>query len=99
MRLLWIQIEDDDCSEMMNELKKSGYKATLISSTEDFLNYGDTTLILGVEDNQCQEVIKKLKEFYRKDPKTTHGILKENVSIYVLDTVQSVNIKPAVAIK
>lgn len=95
MRLLWIQIEDDDCSEMMDELKRCGYRATLISSTEDFLNFGETTLILGVEDEQCEEVIKKLKDFYKKDPKFMHGQKKENISIYVMDTVKSVFIKPA----
>lgn len=82
MKLLWIHIQDDDCKGIMEELKQCGYRATMISSTEDFLNYGETNFLLGVDNQDYEAVVKMIKEYYAN--KYIIGKQKEKVSIYVL---------------
>lgn len=85
MKLLWIQIHDHDCNGMMEELQNRGYQATLISSTEDFLNYGETTILLGVDDTKCDEIMNVLKEYYQENMKL-QGDNEAKICIYVINS-------------
>ena len=58
MNVLWIHVRNGDGSNMLEELKQNGYRATLISSTESFLDYGETTMLVGVDNDQCDDVIR-----------------------------------------
>lgn len=87
MKLLWIQIQDHDSYGLMEEIQNKGYRATLISSTEDFLNYGETTLLLGVEDEVTDNVIRTMKTYYQSSMQP-RGEQQEKLFIYVLDSLK-----------
>jgi uncharacterized protein YaaQ len=55
-------IQNDDSQEVISELIKEGYHSTKIASTGGFLSSGNTTLIIGVEDEKMDDVIKIISE-------------------------------------
>lgn len=81
MKVLWIHVQNGDGNRMLEELKQNGYRATLISSTESFLDYGETTLLVGVDNDQCEDVLKRIKSFYKA------GNQREEVFVYVVKAV------------
>ena len=84
MNVLWIHVRNGDGSNMLEELKQNGYRAPLISSTESFLDYGETTMLVGVDNDQCDDVIRRIKAHYA--PAEPTGNKREEVCIYVLKT-------------
>lgn len=53
-------IQDADASELMRKLSQHGFDATKLASTGGFLREGNTTLMIGVDDDQLpmlQELI------------------------------------------
>ena len=56
MKLVLAIINDDDFDAVMELIKNKGYMATKLASTGGFLHTGNTTLIIGVDDNQVEEV-------------------------------------------
>lgn len=66
MKLLMIVMNDEDREDLTQTLSKHGISVTLISSTGEFLNYGDTTLLMGVKDSECDRSIRIMKEFMKE---------------------------------
>lgn len=62
MKLIISVVNDKDAAGLMATLVKEGYRATKLSSTGGFLREGNTTFLMGVEDNQVEDVISKIKE-------------------------------------
>ncbi len=66
MKLITAMVQDEDTSRLISFLMTRGYRATKISSTGGFLRRGNTTLMLGVEDDEVEAVIDIIKECCRK---------------------------------
>ena len=63
MKLIFAIVNDDDDSKKVSsELSKSGFKVTKLNSTGGFLRTGNTTFLIGVEDNKVDEVIEIIKK-------------------------------------
>jgi uncharacterized protein YaaQ len=58
MKLLISVINSDDTYSLIDALIEKGYTATIISSTGGFLREGNTTLLIGVQDEQVVKVLK-----------------------------------------
>ena len=52
MNLLMIIVNDEFQEEMLELLGENDYMATMVASTGEFLQYGNTTFILGVDDER-----------------------------------------------
>ncbi len=66
MKLIVAIINNDDCPGVLNGLTQKGYSATRLSTSGSFLKSGNSTLLIGTEDEKVDEVIEIIGEFSRK---------------------------------
>lgn len=62
MKLVIAIISDDDCGEVLGALSKNGLSATRLSTTGGFLRSGNSTLLMGVDEDKLDTVFDVLKE-------------------------------------
>lgn len=62
MKLIFAVVHDDDTNKAVKHLNERKFRVTKLSSTGGFLRRGNTTLMLGVEDDQVEEVFEILQE-------------------------------------
>ena len=61
MKLIFAVIRDKDANEAVNALNKDHIGVTKLSSTGGFLRDGNTTLMIGTEDDQVEHVMEILR--------------------------------------
>ena len=61
MKLVIAVIQDKDSNRLSNALVKEGFRATKLASTGGFLRSGNTTLLIGVEDERVDDVLSLIK--------------------------------------
>lgn len=61
MKLVMAVVQDKDSNRLANALIKEGYRATKLASTGGFLKSGNTTFMVGVEDDKVKDVFKVIK--------------------------------------
>jgi len=61
MKLVVAVIQDKDAAKLVQALVDAGHRATKLASTGGFLKEGNTTLLIGVEDTQVEEVMDTIK--------------------------------------
>lgn len=66
MKLIIAIINNDDCPSVLSELSHNGYGATKLSTSGGFLRAGNSTLLIGTEDENVDNVIAIISEFSRK---------------------------------
>ncbi len=66
MKLIMAIINSDDANGVASVLTKSGYPATKLASSGGFLKQGNTTFIIGVEDDAVSPVIEIIKKHSSK---------------------------------
>lgn len=52
MKLIIAIVQDEDASRLISTLMNEGYSVTKLATTGGFLRAGNTTLLLGVEDDK-----------------------------------------------
>lgn len=57
MKLIISVVHDKDVHLLLDELITKGYRATKLASTGGFLKEGNTTLLIGVQESQVEEVL------------------------------------------
>lgn len=57
MKMIFAVIQDRDWVNLSKDLTKQGFGVTKLSSTGGFLRQGNTTVMIGVEDDQVDQVI------------------------------------------
>jgi uncharacterized protein YaaQ len=65
MKLVLAIVSDEDGPKVMNELNRNGIGVTKLGSTGGFLRVGNTTLLLGLEEEKVGtaiEIIKKMSK-------------------------------------
>lgn len=62
MKLIIAIIHDDDAHILIEKLTDHQYRITKLATTGGFLRSGNTTLLIGVENEQVDEVIEIIKE-------------------------------------
>jgi uncharacterized protein YaaQ len=65
MKLVIAMIQDQDANKLLGVLTEHGYSATKLASTGGFLRQGNTTLLIGVEDERVHELTEFIKESAR----------------------------------
>ena len=58
-------VQDQDANRLLAKLMEKGYSATKLASTGGFLRQGNTTLLIGVEEESVAEVVAVIKEVCR----------------------------------
>jgi uncharacterized protein YaaQ len=63
MKLVVATIQDQDAERVVGGLTEKGFRVTRVGTTGGFLQQGNTTLLVGVDDHQVEQIIKTLKTF------------------------------------
>jgi uncharacterized protein YaaQ len=61
MKLILAIVHDEDGPKVMDELNKSGFSVTRLCSTGGFLKSGNTTLLVGIEEEKLATVLDIIK--------------------------------------
>ncbi len=61
MKLIFAIVGDEDGNKVMMELNRAGFYGTKLSSTGGFLKAGNTTLLIGAEEDQLDSVLEIIK--------------------------------------
>lgn len=65
MRLIYAVVQDKDVARLSERLVKSGIRATKLASTGGFLRAGNTTFMIGVDDDKVEDVLSIIKQSCR----------------------------------
>ncbi len=63
MKLIIAIVQDEDASRLISQLMSDGFGVTKLATTGGFLRAGNTTLLVGVEDERFQgamDIIEKV---------------------------------------
>ena len=62
MKLVYAIVRNDNEDDVVSLLNQNHYSVTRLSTTGGFLKKGNTTLMIGVEDEKVEEVITLIKQ-------------------------------------
>ena len=66
MKLLVAIINNDDCPAVLSELTREGLSVTKLSTSGGFLRAGNSTLLIGIEDEKVDDAIEIIRRFSSK---------------------------------
>jgi uncharacterized protein YaaQ len=64
---------DEDATRLIDQLMANEYRATRINSAGGFLKRGNATVVIGVEDDQADDVLRLVRD------------AAEHANVFVLD--------------
>ena len=76
MKLVFAIVHDEDGPKVMDELNRNGFSVTKLCSTGGFLKAGNTTLLVGVDEENLDAVI----EVIRKKSKSRKQVINSNMT-------------------
>lgn len=62
MKLIIAVIQDQDSNRLSNALMKQNYRTTKLASTGGFLRSGNTTFLIGVDDQDVSKVLDIIRD-------------------------------------
>ena len=62
MKLIFAIVHNDDARKVMDELNSKGFSVTKLCSTGGFLKAGNTTLLVGVEEEKVDSIIQIIQK-------------------------------------
>lgn len=62
MKLIICIVQDQDSGNLIEDLTDHNFRVTKLSSTGGFLKAGNTTLLIGVEDEEVEAAVDVIKE-------------------------------------
>lgn len=62
MKLIFAIIHDDDSNQVTEELNHHEFSVTRLATTGGFLRKGNTTLLIGTQEEQVESVIDVIKQ-------------------------------------
>ncbi len=76
MKLVIAIVQDEDASRLVTSMMKEGYGVTKLATTGGFLRAGNTTLLVGVEDEKLHSCL----DFIEGICKSRKQIVNSNIS-------------------
>ena len=61
MKLIIAIVQDEDASRLVSNLMNEGYSVTKLATTGGFLRAGNTTLLLGVDEDRFDGAMKVIE--------------------------------------
>lgn len=85
MKLIIAIVQDEDASRLVSGLMNEGYSVTKLATTGGFLRAGNTTLLLGVEDDRFQGAMQVIEDICksRKQIATSPSPVAGTSGVYV----------------
>jgi len=66
MKLIIAIVQDEDSTDVIEALTDENYRVTKLATTGGFLKSGNTTMIVGIEEEKVQDVIDVIKQICKK---------------------------------
>lgn len=85
MKLIVAIVQDEDASRLISSLMSEGFRVTKLATTGGFLRSGNTTLLIGVEDDKLQsalDIVEKVCKS-RKQIATAPSPVSGTTGVYV----------------
>ena len=85
MKLIIAIVQDEDASRLVNQLMKNGFGVTKLATTGGFLRAGNTTLLIGVDDDKLSSVMEIIEKVCksRKQIATAPSPISGSTGVYV----------------
>ena len=85
MKMIIAIVQDEDSSRLVSNLMNEGYSVTKLATTGGFLRAGNTTLLVGVEDDRFQEAMDLIEKVCksRKQMATSPSPVAGTTGVYV----------------
>lgn len=85
MKLIIAIVQDDDSSDLVDVLTEGGYRVTKLATTGGFLKSGNTTLMIGVEEEKVDNVLNSIEDICktREQVVTTSSPVAGSTGVYV----------------
>lgn len=84
MKLIVAIVQDQDTPTLIDELTEKEYRVTKLASTGGFLKSGNTTLLIGMEEHEMEDVMNILEKTC-KSREAKPGVNVGGATIFVLD--------------
>jgi uncharacterized protein YaaQ len=81
MKMLIVVLRDEDAEEVLEALIENSFGVTRIATTGGFFRRGNTTLIIGTEEQRVDEALGVIKENAKAPDDPTH----RRATAFVLD--------------
>lgn len=66
MKLVFAVVSSEDDHVVVKHLNKGGFSVTKMASTGGFLRVGNTTLLVGAEEENVEDVIEIIKKYSKR---------------------------------
>ena len=76
MKLIFAIVQDEDAGRLISVLMKEGFGVTKLATTGGFLRSGNTTLIIGVENEKLETAMGIIERVC----KTRHQVINPNLT-------------------
>lgn len=74
MKMIYAIVQSEDGDIVTEELNKAGFFVTRLSTTGGFLRKGNTTLLLGTEEEKVDAVIDIIRRYCAKRKQITYNM-------------------------
>lgn len=82
MKLVLAIVGNDDQAAVLSALTAESFQATKLATTGGFLKAGNTTFLIGVEDNKVNRVIEIITEYSSKRTQMVPSSTAMDVGMY-----------------
>ncbi|TDM07207.1 cyclic-di-AMP receptor [Macrococcus lamae] len=65
MKMVIAIVQDQDSQNLMSQLTKNNFRTTKLATTGGFLRAGNTTFLMGVEDDRVQDLLSLINSTCR----------------------------------
>lgn len=95
MKLILAIVNNDDSAAVAATLTKEGFSITKLSTTGGFLQTGNTTLLIGAEDDQVDKIKQIIREHSFTRTKTVPTVSSLGRGLGVADTTVQTPVRGA----
>ncbi len=87
MKLIIAVVQNEDADNVVDALLEAEYRATRLASTGGFLRRGNTTIMIGVQDEQVDSVLDLIRgqARSRQSGETNTQVQTAAATVFVLD--------------
>lgn len=81
MKLVLAIVQDEDSVSVMDELNVNGFMVTKMCSSGGFLRAGNTTLLIGIEENRVEQVLQILESACKSHKKVINSAMNTGTAV------------------
>lgn len=81
MKLILAIVQDKDSNRLANEFIDANIRATKLSSTGGFLKAGNSTFIIGLEDERVQDALELIKKTCQSRKQYVSTLMSLDISL------------------